>query len=1093
MPREGRMKTKILLVLVLAIFLLVIFAGGALAAKQSRIPRVLPLDGAQPPEAYPVPSPVLYEGAKQADCQETYPEVPLVQGPDIWGYTFYDYQSSGSMGRMIAVSSAGRRGMVFHETRGPYDPGPGQVYGRYVTYNCKDNDDTWGGPTYIHGGAQVNAGYANIMMMHDGREIVLDHRTAGTPMWYTCLIVSDEGFPCSGYFTNVYDLADEHDFPTGEGHGFWPKGCIVYDANVDTDYIHIVTTEPVPSAGDPHTIAYQRCVFQGDALVCFSPGYGPYTRNPGIPHILPSPIAVIDTTMTISAVAVSSPVSEKVAIVYAKHRTEDTSKNADVMYIESTNNGDDWLDLTQWPPIKYNVTNYDPLWPERAWTDVAACYDYNDNLHIVWNSCHHDSATGDRTEDANLMHWTDTDPLGFDNATLVAPGYWDDGTVNPGTWNRILSKMSVAAMDPIYYPGGYPDSVYLFCTWTQFNLGDNSLSGMTNGDIYATVSPDGGFTWAPGYNLTNTQTPGCAPGECLSEHWSSLAENMYGGDLHIEYVCDRDAGGAATPQGAWTDNDMMYVHVWVYNPPPQCGISVSLVDPSSFSIPPIKVPSDPGYRVISLKIWGIYNLGGYYEVTTDHPKVTCQTNCSGYLSPGQDVNIEVMIDCAGQEEFVEAKITVTGCEDSDPTVVEIPLYAVCSDDYFECDRDSATFIEKDNNILKLWACVNTSQEVWDQRITDEERQKVIFSGGVIVATTAGEDTVVGRQDYRDVLTGARDTINVVQGYDYFEPECNIQKIHVKDTYIWTPHLLPPNDFKWWWIDIHKQIILFHDRPGYTCPEWKKEQVIKHVWIDWGAPPGWWPDPGVYQGHQDIYFGVFADVDAPFDQGCNGCNTAGYDYDRQMIWQHGYSDGTHPEYEDHYIGVALTDPSGAVVAPWGVQNVLSEEYLYPQESWGWLDGELYQLAATPGVNIHHPDSVADRTVVLTADMIPAGTEDDFESEFILIEASVPTGLGGLQAHMDDTREVLIPELYWLGLFSKEFPVCGDATNDGEVNIADVVKVVHYLFLGSGAHPWPLNRADVNHDGAVNVADIVGLVNYLFHPSHPALDCSGFGRE
>jgi hypothetical protein len=69
----------------------------------------------------------------------------------------------------------------------------------------------------------------------------------------------------------------------------------------------------------------------------------------------------------------------------------------------------------------------------------------------------------------------------------------------------------------------------------QFDSADNSANEYTNGDIYGAGSIDGGASWSRAFNLTNTKTPNCAAGNCLSEHWSSLAQNMYNGNLHIIY------------------------------------------------------------------------------------------------------------------------------------------------------------------------------------------------------------------------------------------------------------------------------------------------------------------------------------------------------------------------------------------------------------------------------------------------------------------------------------------------------------------------------------------------------------------------------
>ena len=67
--------------------------------------------------------------------------------------------------------------------------------------------------------------------------------------------------------------------------------------------------------------------------------------------------------------------------------------------------------------------------------------------------------------------------------------------------------------------------------------------------------------------------------------------------------------------------------------------------------------------------------------------------------------------------------------------------------------------------------------------------------------------------------------------------------------------------------------------------------------------------------------------------------------------------------------------------------------------------------------------------------------------------------------------------WVFVAGPGYPF-GDANDDGTVNIADVVYIVNYLFVG-GPEPVPLwIRGDVNCDLTVNIADAVYLVNYLF---------------
>lgn len=57
------------------------------------------------------------------------------------------------------------------------------------------------------------------------------------------------------------------------------------------------------------------------------------------------------------------------------------------------------------------------------------------------------------------------------------------------------------------------------------------------------------------------------------------------------------------------------------------------------------------------------------------------------------------------------------------------------------------------------------------------------------------------------------------------------------------------------------------------------------------------------------------------------------------------------------------------------------------------------------------------------------------------------------------------------------VCGDATGDGQINVADAVYIINYVFRG-GPAPMPLAAADATGDGQINVADAVYIINYVF---------------
>ncbi|MFQ6033083.1 MAG: dockerin type I repeat-containing protein, partial [Candidatus Zixiibacteriota bacterium] len=60
--------------------------------------------------------------------------------------------------------------------------------------------------------------------------------------------------------------------------------------------------------------------------------------------------------------------------------------------------------------------------------------------------------------------------------------------------------------------------------------------------------------------------------------------------------------------------------------------------------------------------------------------------------------------------------------------------------------------------------------------------------------------------------------------------------------------------------------------------------------------------------------------------------------------------------------------------------------------------------------------------------------------------------------------------------------GDANNDGNIDIADVLCLLNYLFVG-GPEPDPWENGDVNCDGQIDIQDVVYLITYLFQNGPP----------
>jgi len=69
-------------------------------------------------------------------------------------------------------------------------------------------------------------------------------------------------------------------------------------------------------------------------------------------------------------------------------------------------------------------------------------------------------------------------------------------------------------------------------------------------------------------------------------------------------------------------------------------------------------------------------------------------------------------------------------------------------------------------------------------------------------------------------------------------------------------------------------------------------------------------------------------------------------------------------------------------------------------------------------------------------------------------------------------------------------CGDANEDGSVNVSDAVYVINYVFITGSPEPKPVKACgDANSDASVNVSDAVYIINYVFIVGSPApSDCS-----
>jgi hypothetical protein len=141
------------------------------------------------------------------------------------------------------------------------------------------------------------------------------------------------------------------------------------------------------------------------------------------------------------------------------------------------------------------------------------------------------------------MHWSET----TDHSIIAT----NDEQCNIINYVSCIGKMSL---------GIDPANNNVLALWAELSPDDVSAGGFSNGELFAAASVDGGANWFEKVNLTNSPTPDCEPPNCDSDVWSSLAE-VVDGTLHIMYVDDDDAGAEWRPEGAWTNNNILYLAV----------------------------------------------------------------------------------------------------------------------------------------------------------------------------------------------------------------------------------------------------------------------------------------------------------------------------------------------------------------------------------------------------------------------------------------------------------------------------------------------------------------------------------------------------
>ncbi|MBL7032715.1 MAG: T9SS type A sorting domain-containing protein [Candidatus Delongbacteria bacterium] len=544
---------------------------------------------------------------------------------DYWqlGTTWYEYQQSGSQGKQIVI---GDDGMIHFTWMKGFNTGATE---RHSVYACFDGS--------VQGGNSVDntgrSGYNTIDVLNENAvyanaAVVAFHQQPEAN--FVTALAPDFG-PCWQAFLpfnhpSVQDWA--------ENQPIWPH--LTIDAN---NKAHVLSTRQDPSNQSFY-----------DATTDFTTWEIPAWHQ------------MASYSNAISSTPVSSEFDSRVALLTLNYLPVHPNDDG-LIFSQSIN--DVWVTLSADGSFTdFSYVNVTDLLEEEttshplpgsvyAYCQIDGVFDADGNLHLVYNTrafwAEYTLLDGQIADETYFERWSQDGQIwhvlinadgevgefshvaGYVGSNNEDPAEWSNYfESNPGAWGSSIDNPSLA-IDPA-------DGA-LYCMFRNFtNLPDTSAASFANADVYLISSCDGGSTWGEAVNITDSQTPACAAGDCASEAWGTLAEVVDGeGLLHMEFVEDLDAGGIPHEEGSWTDNPVWYMQVPVTAVP--CGDAWDLA-------PRATRLTDTAWNWAALED-GTYVIEDYMRVLNES-RTPVTVNSIEILYSGTQPGIELTGDIPGE-------------------------------------------------------------------------------------------------------------------------------------------------------------------------------------------------------------------------------------------------------------------------------------------------------------------------------------------------------------------------------------------------------------------------------------------------------------
>jgi hypothetical protein len=988
---------------------------------------------------------------------------PTIHSPrdTVLGYTSFDEQHDTRVLRMNALDYQDSPGLHFSFMRSnePFTA-------RYVDYTYRDTSG-WGILPAQAITGEWWSGYNAIDLIRPlegyfkshSRAVVCYHSISVPPFIALSIEPNTPGAMELQGAHYWYDIPDR--FSSTGLHGYYPA-CGIDGLN----RIHVISFE-LPDG----SLGYVRCQEKsGDKLMCWAPGKDSVILDKETYYTDQNyEVAIFGKSFPELQTVATSKVSNKVSLIWAFESEIDPTTSYfsnDIYYIESSTGGDDWFDAAGFPE-RTNITEYDYDDYLRAYCDLSAVYDMNDSLHIFWHTHYYDpQADTFNFKDVTLWHWSKTTERVCDGETVIANevshAEWD---VDAGSWNALISKMQSG----VGYDPGLPNYNHLYLVWAQFDTGKTSQTGWTQGDLYVSVSTDGGMVWQEPLNVTSTTVPDCAPGDCASDHYPSIAERVDTA-VYLQWLYDLDAGGSGWDEGIRTYNPVLLYHLPVDSIPI---VQVARIDwsPRGFTRPPIHVPLN-GLETEYLTIENIGTDTLYvYNISSGAGWLGIDPTSATLSAGGCPVKVNLTLTGGSEEAFLVDSIRIVSNDAEGNDDIYVRIHVIVSDEYMPPDFEvvsNPTYYLSVSNTGNLGHQVDTTGMYLYTDLVEPEAN-FIFDGSPIIGFISPEyDTLVGRYIFEEHYLFPATPLEVAT-YPGL-------KTKVAKGEFWPVRIqIPPEDQYWpWWRSEHQEHVMYSGDKTEKL-NWNEQYmallVLKLFHDD---PPDWWVELTPPDSIPETYLGMALDIDAPSDSGA--WNYPDYNENLRYGSLQGYGGGVKESY-----GFALAqrdtcyelapdtfkcwpDPASLIQPdqPYAMHLLRNDVFVYAQS--GFRDDSLYKYMSIPGYSVYGTGEAEDYTIVTTGAVVPAHSYPD--SDTVEVRYAMAVSDHFAEAHWDTLLRMI---------------QCGNVDRDKVVGLADVVYYVGWLFRGGG-EIW-MYMGDVDGDGTAALSDIVYLINYMFRAGPP----------